>query len=218
MKKISLLLSLLLVFAVFASCADTGSESKDPADESSAVVESSDTESTVPDVSEESEESEETDESEDDRELALVSVDKPYTSDYVDGNETYPDVDGKTLTDGEYAPEASFGVAGICGFADVTSVAFVIDLQEEHNIGKVVARGVADGDGGLKMASTVTVEFSNDGETFTDAKVVSSVGASVVDGFSVVEVAISGVEARYVKVQYSDLQGWLFIDEIEVYA
>ncbi len=146
-----------------------------------------------------------------------VSIDKPYTSDY-DGNPGYPDRGGKMLTDGKYAPEATYSASDICGFADVSQVTFTIDLLSAQDIERVVARGVTEASGGLKMCSTIVVEFSTDGSTFTGTQTVSTAGHPDVAGFTVVDIPVNNIKARYVRVRYQDLQGWLFIDEIEVMA
>jgi hypothetical protein len=87
-----------------------------------------------------------------------VSIVKPYTTDY-DGNPNYPD-DGKRLTDGKYATTAEYSDKAASGFADVSNVAFVIDLGESTKISSVNARALSSGSGGAIVSTYVEVSFS----------------------------------------------------------
>lgn len=144
-----------------------------------------------------------------------VSIGKPYTTDY-NGYQTYPD-DGKRLTDGKYASTAEYYDTAASGFAGVSDVSFVIDLGESTPISSVVARALSSGSGGAIVSTYVEVSFSNDGETFTGAVKVDATQVKVENGYSNVEIPVTNVTARYVKVSYLSLRNWLFIDEISVY-
>ncbi len=145
-----------------------------------------------------------------------VSIVKPYTTDY-DGNPNYPD-DGKRLTDGKYATTAEYSDKAASGFADVSNVAFVIDLGESTKISSVNARALSSGSGGAIVSTYVEVSFSEDGKTFSGAIKVDATQAKIEDGYSNVEIPVNNITARYVKVSYLALRNWLFIDEISVYS
>ena len=70
--------------------------------------------------------------------------------------QTYPD-DGVRLTDGKICPDDLYSDSAASGFADVSSVSFVIDLGELHSISTVVARGLSSGSGGAIISSQVAV-------------------------------------------------------------
>jgi len=144
-----------------------------------------------------------------------VSVGKPYATDY-NGYQTYPD-DGKKLTDGKFASTTEYYDPAASGFAGVSDVSFVIDLEETTQISAVVARALSSGSGGAIVSSFVEVSFSDDGQTFTGAVKVDATLAKIENGYSIVEIPVTGVAARYVKVSYLSLRNWLFIDEISVY-
>lgn len=145
-----------------------------------------------------------------------VSIGKPYTTDY-NGNPNYPD-DGKRLTDGKFATTAEYSDTAASGFADVSNVSFVIDLGESTKISSVIARALSSGSGGAIVSNYVEVSFSEDGNTFSGAVKVDATQAKIENGYSNVEIPVSEVTARYVKVSYLSLRNWLFIDEISVYS
>ena len=144
-----------------------------------------------------------------------ISIGKKYASDYT-GNNGYPD-DGKRLTDGIYATSDSYSDKAASGFADVSSVSFVIDLGESTEISSVLARGLSSGSGGAIISSNVEISFSDDGITFNGAISVDATTYEIENGYSNVLIPVTGITARYVKVSYISLRNWLFIDEIAVY-
>ncbi|HBL85004.1 MAG: hypothetical protein A2Y17_07225 [Clostridiales bacterium GWF2_38_85] len=145
-----------------------------------------------------------------------VSIGKSYTTDY-NGNQGYPD-DGKKLTDGKYATTDTYSDSAASGFADVSDVSFIIDLKSSYKIETVVARTLSSGSGGAIISSNVEVSFSTDGVTFSNAINVDATTYPLENGYSVVEIPVTNVNARYVKISYIGLRNWLFIDEFSVYS
>ena len=145
-----------------------------------------------------------------------ISVGCGYTTDY-SGVQTYPD-DGVRLTDGKFAQTDLYSDSAASGFADVSSVSFVIDLGELHSISTVVARGLSSGSGGAIISSQVAVSFSETGTEFTSPLTVDAAKSPVENGYSVVEIETDDVLARYVKIEFVGLRNWLFIDELSVYS
>lgn len=145
----------------------------------------------------------------------LLSVEKPYITNYK-GNNTYPDVTGKMLTDGIYATTDDFSDKNAIGFVGVRLVDIIIDLESEQEIGLVVPRALNSGSGGAAVSEIIEVSFSNNGISFTGAISVMATSYPMENGYTVVRIP-TDVKARYIKVCYKGLKGWLFIDEIEIY-
>lgn len=144
-----------------------------------------------------------------------ISIGKSYTTDYT-GNANYPD-DGIRLTDGKYATTEDYSDTAASGFADSSTVSFIIDLGESTQISSVLARALSSGSGGAIVSSNVEVSFSDDGISFSNAVSVDATAFPLENGYSNVSIPVTNITARYVKVSYVSLRNWLFIDEISVY-
>ncbi len=234
MKKLSLILSFILVIScLLVACGDeaeTSSEAIESLEESAAEssAESLD-ESADESVAESLDESEKVDIS--DVNLALG---KSYTiSDLYrrDSNDAYspdapaafPDEDDKSLTDGKVAPE-------FCDFASVEWVGFngqtptyagyhwiTLDLGEKTDLAKFVFNyGTAALQAGIVAPFTLEIYVSDDGENWGDA-IASEIPEE--DDFDVNGACeiIASASGRYVQYRFTS-SGWAFISEVEVYG
>ena len=237
MKKLSLMLAFVLVFAlVLVACGDETETSSTPATESSvAATESSEA------ATESSEAA-----TEESTEPPVAGTDnlaagKSYTSTplFRAGGEevgwgwdenapvAYPDEDGKTMTDGVIAAaDTAYTDAIWAGwnhntpaYAETGYSAITVDLGEVTNLAKAVmylgSSGLGSGIGAGNMV--VEVAVSTDGETF------ETVGAAVPEDDAascVIETVIefeAVASAQY--VQFRMIRGgWMFVSEVEVYG
>ena len=239
MKKISLILALVLVFAcALVACDNTEETNSTPADESSVVENNSEeienTESSTPE--EESEAPAATIEGEN------VAAGKAYTTSLLyrqrnvdpwDYDETadiaYPDTDNKELTDGVVAEAVTsgdylynaaewIGLHGRCpdyetngGFAYVT-----VDLGAKTDIkGVKVYVGCGIIGGGIAAPTAVEIMVSDDGENWTS--VTAAFPANPADTNVECVSLPCTANGQYVQVRFTS-GGWIFVSEVEIFA
>lgn len=153
---------------------------------------------------------------------ANLALGRPYTITILDRNDqhvqieaSYPDTNGKELTDGVKAAKPDFKDAAFVGTLRQGGRDVVIDLGKSASINKVIARFLGDTSVGIMLPELVEVSFSNDGVKFSDPimldPTVDAEGPVIVP----YEGAFSGIKARFVKVTWVN-NVWIFCDEIEV--
>ena len=245
MKKLSLMLAFVLVFAlVLVACGDETETSSTPATESSvAATESSEaaTESSEAATEESSEAS-----TEESTEPPVAGTDnlaagKSYTSTplFRAGGEevgwgwdenapvAYPDEEDKSMTDGVIAAaDTAYTDAIWAGwnhntpaYAEIGYSAITVDLGEVTDLAKAVihlgSSGLGSGIGAGNMV--VEVAVSTDGETF------ETVGAVVPEDDAASCAIETVIEFEAVAsgqyVQFRMIRGgWMFVSEVEVYG
>ncbi len=133
--------------------------------------------------------------------------------------DSYPDEDGITLTDGNFGQAAYYDSAW-CGFLGRPSV--VIDLgQIEKSIYAFEIGTLGGGYAGVYSPVGIKIEVSSDGKVFkTVADAEFDPDKGVDSSVRIVrDVPIeSDAEGRYVKFTFTTDQSWIFIDEIKVFA
>lgn len=160
-----------------------------------------------------------------------VAINKSYTTAgiYADqsGNIPYPDEEGKTLTDGQYASGGysdALWVGFNIGAPDIASAdpkvgSVVVDLGESFDITGIsghFSAGAADA--GIAPPSKVTFYASNNGTEWT--LIGEGVKEEIADGDLTLNIGIDEVEAtgRYFKMEIEFATNWAFVSEFEVFA
>ena len=147
-----------------------------------------------------------------------VALGKDYTL-LLAPEENYPDETGKTLTDGNEGLEAYFDRAWV-GFLGAPSV--VIDLgAKTDGIYSLKVNTLGGGSAAVFAPTGIKVYVSDDGSSFKEVKNQEFDPDNGRDSsYSVNRIVTfdSDVSARYVKIEITTNQSWIFIDEISVYA
>lgn len=224
MKKLSLLLSLLLILTALplAAC-----ESDDSADNSSV----DDSPVSLP--------SQESSESWTDGGITGLNI-APYaeytlsplyrqndTGNWDDNADiTYPDEDGITLTDGIFAASPDCGDSAWIGFHSETpryketEYHYInIDLKSGADItGAKLYVGTSQSGEGVSLPRSIELLTSDDGENWTTVTTAMPEDDSqnVVNGNKLIELP-AGIVTRYLQIRIVN-EGWTFISELEIYA
>ena len=242
MKKISLVLALVLaVSCLLVACGGETETSSTPATESSvAATESSEaaTEESSEAATESSEAATESSVAEESKEAPEagtenIAAGKTYTLSVLyrqgsagyDANApiSYPDEEGKTLTDGILpADDAKFSAPEWVGFngQDPEYIGYhsvTLDLGEKTDLAKFVFKyGTSALTAGIVAPATIEIFVSDDGETWGDriGGDVPTDDTSSVNGVYELEAGASG---RYVQFRFTST-GWAFVSEVEVYG
>ncbi len=241
MKKLSLMLAFVLVFAcVLVACGDETETSSTPATESSvAATESSEaaTESSEA-ATESSEAATESSEAEESTEAPTAGTEnlaagKPYTLSALfrqgdagydpDAPVSYPDEEGKSLTDGILpADDAKFSAPEWVGFngQDHEYIGYhsvTLDLGEKTDLAKFVFKyGTSALSAGIISPATIEIFVSDDGETWGD-RIGGDVPTDDISSVNGVYELEAGASGRYVQFRFTST-GWAFISEVEVYG
>lgn len=151
-----------------------------------------------------------------------LALGRPYKITILDPNDqfiklegSYPDTNGKELTDGVKADQPNYKDAAWVGTLRQGGREVVIDLGKTAGVSKVIARFLNDISVGIMVPELVEVSFSSDGVNFGDPiRLEPTVN---VEGQAIVpfQGEFSGVNARFVKVTWVN-EVWIFCDEIEV--
>lgn len=196
---------LLGCMLLLAAC---GEERQEPAAESSQA---GNAESSAPGDSSATEEPT-------DPRFTVVSVGKPYTVS-VEPSETYPDLHGQQLTDGRKAFDTGVHYTDprMVGYTDDISV--IIDLGEDgKRLSGVAARGLDMNKDGVKLPLAVRAYGSDDGKTWKGLGKhnFTATGDQTVSTAKVEFDQL--VDYRYIRIRVTRTGGFLFVDELEVYA
>ena len=237
MKKLSLVLALVLVLTcgILAACGDETETSSTPATESSvAATESSE-------AATESSEPEEVSEPEEDTtpnvepgdaittEGTNVALNKSYT---ISGNGVGRDIYTANLTDGQANNVMAYDGTWFAFYCNGTDNSIlnapdkqgyvIIDLGAEKDINAIRINFANNTGAGISSPEKVTVSFSNDGTTFEKAGRMPLYIATKEDTANDNKVYWSELEvegsARYVKIDITLIDTFVFLNEIEVYG
>ena len=246
MKKLSLMLAFVLVFAlVLVACGDETETSSTPATESSvATTESSAaaTEESSEAAVEESSEAAVEESSEPEEDTPNVEPGDAITTEgtNVALNASYT-ISGTGVGHGQYTANLTDGQANGAMAYDNSWFAFycngtdnsilnapdkqgyvIIDLGSEKNVNAIRINFANNTGAGICSPEKVTVSFSNDGTTFEKAGRMPLYIATAEDTTHDNKVYWSELEvegtARYVKVDITLIGTFVFLNEIEVYA
>ena len=245
MKKLSLMLAFVLVFAcVLVACGDETETSSTPATESSvaatesstAATESSEAATESSEAATESSVAEESTEASTEAPAAgteNLAAGKTYTLSALfrqgsvgydpEAPVSYPDEDGKTLTDGILpADDAKFSAPEWVGFngQDPEYIGYhtiTLDLGEKKDLAKYVFKyGTSALTAGIVSPATIEIFVSDDGETWGD-RIGGDVPTDDISTVNGVYELAAGASGRYVQFRFTSA-GWAFISEVEVYG
>ncbi len=167
--------------------------------------------------------------SEDSDEKTNLAYSKSYTTKgiyTVDGVASYPDENGKSLTDGKDAPyNAKYNDVAFTGFNKQTSeytaqgyASITVDLGAEYKVDEFVTRiGTAALSSGIYAPSSVSVYVSTDNATWTAAGTAIPVESYEVSNSHATLLISPAVTARYVQFRVVGGSNWMMISEVEVY-
>lgn len=160
-----------------------------------------------------------------------VAAGKSYTTSGIhtddSGAASYPDEDGKTLTDGINAPaDAAYNNIEFVGFNKGTEAytadgyaAITVDLADKYDLNKFVLKaGSKMLSSGITAPATVSVYVSDDNQTWTAA---GEVAIEDIDTVATVDAVIAldeAVNAQYVQFRFTANTNWMFVAEVEAYA
>ena len=150
----------------------------------------------------------------------LISVGKPYTASSLP-SESYPDVFGQQLTDGQKVPDIAADYLDVRMMAFKETTRFEIDLGEDgKRITAISARCLEMDRYGIGLARSATFYGSEDGESWARLGTVNFPAAGVMNMSEARKVLDEPKDYRYVRVMVSMGAGsaFIFIDEIEVFA
>ncbi|MBO5869276.1 MAG: discoidin domain-containing protein [Clostridia bacterium] len=144
----------------------------------------------------------------------------------VDGVVSYPDENGKSLTDGSSAsPDGTYSDPAFAGF-NVQSTEYrengyasvTVDLEKVYAVDKFIARvGTKKLTSGIIAPSGVSIYVS---ENNTDWKYAGDVAVEDTDVTNTLDATIQldkSVAARYVQFRITGEKSWIFVSEVEVY-
>ena len=246
MKKLSLMLAFVLVFAlVLVACGDETETSSTPATESSAATTESSaaaTEESSEAAVEESSEAAVEESSEPEEDTPNVEPGDAITTEgtNVALNASYT-ISGTGVGHGQYTANLTDGQANGAMAYDNSWFAFycngtdnsilnapdkqgyvIIDLGSEKNVNAIRINFANNTGAGICSPEKVTASFSNDGTTFEKAGRMPLYIATAEDTTHDNKVYWSELEvegtARYVKVDITLIGTFVFLNEIEVYA
>lgn len=147
-----------------------------------------------------------------------VALDKPYTL-LTEPESNYPDEKNSSLTNGKHGLEAYFDPSWV-GFLAKPEI--IIDLEAvTDGIYSVEINTLGGGSAAVYAPTGIKISVSNNGTDFTEVKTQSFDPDMGTDSSYSVKRAVtldSDVSARYIKIEITTNQSWIFLDEISVYA
>ncbi len=145
------------------------------------------------------------------------------------GTPSYPDENGKTLTDGKNPPaNASYDNYAFVGFnkssADYQENGYAyitVDLGDVYSVDKFVANvaSMYNAAVGIYAPSEISVYVSTDNESYKEAGRVIPVDTDTVSTIAATIELENSVLARYVqfRIVVAENKGWMFVSDLEVY-
>ncbi len=150
--------------------------------------------------------------------FTVVSVGKSYTMS-VNASEHYPDYHGQQLTDGmkAYDTGVHYTDPRMVGYTDDISV--IIDLEEDgKRLSGVAVRGLDMDKDGVKLPLAIRVYGSDDTKKWNSLGKTNFTATGDMT-VSTAKVAFDELaDYRYLRVRVTRTGGFIFLDEIEVYA
>ena len=226
-----LLTALVLVAALplaLFGC-DTPTETPSSAESSSAESSEQTSSAVIENTSEE--EKQEMPVIKDDPKYANVTLGKGYTLSTLypnDSEASYPDENGKTMTDGEIAPEgSSFGHASFIGFnknqSDYTAHGYssiTVDLGSLHYVDKFTAYvGSAYYlSAGIDAPEMIEICLSVDGKTWYKAGRTAHTDTEETNTIAATLELDSALSAKYVQYRFIGNGNWMFVCEVEAFG
>ncbi len=167
----------------------------------------------------------------DDPNYTNVTLGKSYTHSPLypnDSEPSYPDENGKTMTDGEITPEGeSFSHASFMGFnknhSDFTAhgySAITVDLGGLHYVDKFTAHvGSAYYlSAGIDAPEMIEICLSHDGKTWYKAGRTAHTDTEESNTVAATLTLESALSARYVQYRFIGNGNWMFVCEVEAYG
>lgn len=154
-----------------------------------------------------------------------LALNKGYT---ITGVHSYPDENGKTMTDGVNAPaDALYDNAAYVGIHNETEeylaagyAAITVDLGDAYNLDKFVAYVATsyNADAGICTPAKVSVFVSNDNSTWTEAGSVVPTDTTTSSVVAAIVELNNAVTGRYVQFRFETKLNWVMVAEVEVYG
>ncbi|MBQ4317157.1 MAG: discoidin domain-containing protein, partial [Clostridia bacterium] len=158
-----------------------------------------------------------------------LALDKEYTANgihMVDGVPSYPDENGKTMTDGNVAQaDAKYNDVAYAGFNKESEfyrangyVSIIVDLGENFALGEFTAFvGSKYNGAGILAPSLMSVYVSEDNITWTEAGSAVPVDDDTQSCISVTLKLDKSLSGRYVEYRFDGTKNWMMIAEVEAY-
>lgn len=132
---------------------------------------------------------------------------------------SYPDEDGKALTDGKNG-QPTYGDPAWLGFLGKTEI--IIDLGKTvSTIYGFEVDTMGGGEAAIFAPNEVTFSVSDDGKTFKDVQTFrypADPDAGALFSVALKEMLSADASGRYAKITVSTNQSWIFIDEVKIIA
>ena len=149
----------------------------------------------------------------------LVSVGKSYTYEAVQPSPHYPDLFGRQLTDGQKAYDTGVHYTDVRMVGFDNDLVVVIDMGEDgKRLSGASARGIDMSIDGVKLPGILRVQGSDDGKSWTtiDRMKFEPTGDMTVSTATLEFQELC--DYRYLRFRISRTGGFIFLDELEVYA
>ena len=143
-----------------------------------------------------------------------VALNKTYTSSLA-ASASYPDTGGIELTDGLYGT-SSYTNTRWQGRADVGSYYQTVDLGQNYSVTQIFTNFLQDTVAGIYWPDTVSFAYSTNGTSFTSLG--NATPQTPSGSFKKYQWTGAAVTARYIRMTVTDLAGWVFEDEWEVWG
>ena len=144
-----------------------------------------------------------------------------------DGTPSYPDENGKTMTDGVIVPQgASFGDPAFMGFNQNATAyrtnsyaTITVDLEKIYSLDKFVAHvGTAALGGGIDAPEFVWIYVSADYNEWYEAGRTNHTDTTETNSVAATLELEEPVTARYVQFRFMGNSNWIFVSEVEAYG
>ena len=160
-----------------------------------------------------------------------LALNKGYTTSgiyTVDGEASYPDENGKTLTDGLIASaDGNYAHPAFVGFNKCSAeyeangyAAITVDLGATYSVDKFVAHVASskNSNAGVTAPAKVIVSVSNDNKSWTEVGSVTPEESTTINVVAAVVQLTKATTGRYVQFKIEANTNWFMIAEVEVHG